>query len=93
MSDHRGAIDHPVFCEPHNLEVVSKLRDAGVHWPESEGMQQAAGIYRQDAGADRYLPTLTRDAARKIEAAGGKVAVGVEENRLRGAARKPAASW
>jgi len=69
------------FAEPHNLEVVNKLRAAGVHWPESTGMQQSAGIL---AGKTLVLtgtmPTLTRDAAKeKIEAAGGKVAGSVSK--------------
>ncbi|MFZ3175993.1 MAG: NAD-dependent DNA ligase LigA [Thiobacillus sp.] len=69
------------FVEPHNLGVVNTLRAAGVRWPESEGLQQSAGIL---AGKmlvlTGTLPTLTRDAAKeKIEAAGGKVAGSVSK--------------
>jgi DNA ligase (NAD+) len=69
------------FAEPHNLEVVNKLRAAGVHWPESEGMQQSAGILAgKTLVLTGTLPTLTRDAAKeKIEAAGGKVAGSVSK--------------
>ncbi|OZA30607.1 MAG: DNA ligase (NAD(+)) LigA [Hydrogenophilales bacterium 17-61-9] len=69
------------FGEPHNLEVVAKLRAAGVHWPESTGLQQSAGILAgKTLVLTGSLPTLTRDAAKeKIEAAGGKVAGSVSK--------------
>jgi DNA ligase (NAD+) len=69
------------FAEPHNLEVVGKLRAAGVNWPESAGMQQSAGILvGKTLVLTGTLPTLTRDAAKeKIEAAGGKVAGSVSK--------------
>jgi DNA ligase (NAD+) len=69
------------FAEPHNLEVVKKLRAAGVNWPESTGMQQTAGILAgKTLVLTGTLPTLTRDAAKeKIEAAGGKVAGSVSK--------------
>lgn len=69
------------FAEPHNLEVVKKLRNAGVHWPESAGMQQTLGILAgKTLVLTGTLPTLTRDAAKeKIEAAGGKVAGSVSK--------------
>ena len=69
------------FAEPHNLEVVNKLRAAGVHWAESTGLQQSAGILAgKTLVLTGTLPTLTRDAAKeKIEAAGGKVAGSVSK--------------
>jgi DNA ligase (NAD+) len=69
------------FAEPHNLDVVNKLRAAGVHWPESQGLQQPAGILNgKTLVLTGTLPTLTRDAAKeKIEAAGGKVAGSVSK--------------
>jgi len=69
------------FVEPHNLDVVNKLRAAGVHWVESAGMQQSAGILMgKTLVLTGTLPTLTRDAAKeKIEAAGGKVAGSVSK--------------
>ncbi len=64
------------FAEQHNIEVVNRLRAAGVHWPESSGAQPSAGILAgKTLVLTGTLPTLTRDAAKeKIEAAGGKVA-------------------
>jgi DNA ligase (NAD+) len=69
------------FAEPHNIEVVNKLRAAGVHWPESTGVQQSAGILAgKTLVLTGTLPTLTRDAAKElIEAAGGKVAGSVSK--------------
>jgi len=69
------------FAEPHNLEVVNKLRAAGVHWAESAGLQQSAGILAgKTLVLTGTLPTLTRDTAKeKIEAAGGKVAGSVSK--------------
>ncbi len=69
------------FAEPHNLSVVNKLRAAGVHWPESAGKQQSAGVLSgKTLVLTGTLPTLTREAAKeKIEAAGGKVAGSVSK--------------
>jgi DNA ligase (NAD+) len=69
------------FAEPHNLEVVEKLRKAGVNWAESTGVQQSAGILSgKTLVLTGTLPTLTRDAAKEmIEAAGGKVAGSVSK--------------
>jgi DNA ligase (NAD+) len=69
------------FAEPHNLDVVNKLRAAGVHWVESAGVQQSAGILAgKTLVLTGTLPTLTREAAReRIEADGGKVAGSVSK--------------
>jgi DNA ligase (NAD+) len=69
------------FAEPHNLDVVNSLRAAGVHWPESSGKSQSAGILTgQTLVLTGTLPTLTREAAKEmIEAAGGKVAGSVSK--------------
>ncbi len=69
------------FAEPHNLQVVNKLRAAGVSWPESAGVQPSLGILAgKTLVLTGTLPTLTREAAKeKIEAAGGKVAGSVSK--------------
>ena len=69
------------FSEPHNRDVIATLRCAGVHWPESTGLQQSAGILAgKTLVLTGTLPTLARDAAKdKIEAAGGKVAGSVSK--------------
>jgi len=69
------------LAEPHNLEVIKALRDAGVTWPDIE-------VSRPNAGAlagkvlvlTGTLPTLARDDAKAlIEAAGGKVSGSVSK--------------
>ncbi|MHB8759009.1 MAG: BRCT domain-containing protein, partial [Thiobacillus sp.] len=69
------------FAEPHNLEVVGKLRALGVHWPETTGMQQSGGILSgKTLVLTGTLPTLTRDQAKaRIESAGGKVSGSVSK--------------
>ena len=69
------------FAEPHNREVIATLRAAGVHWSESTGLQQSAGILAgKTLVLTGSLPTLARDAAKdRIEAAGGKVAGSVSK--------------
>jgi DNA ligase (NAD+) len=70
------------FDQPHNREVVERLRAAGVDWPESDGVPSAevlplSGLTLVLTGT---LPTLGRDAAKDlIEAAGGKVSGSVSK--------------
>jgi len=70
------------FAEPHNREVIERLRAAGVRWPESEGQVDAppgplAGKVFVLTGT---LPTLKRDEAKAmIEAAGGKASGSVSK--------------
>lgn len=69
------------FAEPHNREVIERLRAAGVHWPEeasrNDGPKPLAGKTLVLTGT---LPTLKRDEAKAlIEAAGGKVAGSVSK--------------
>jgi DNA ligase (NAD+) len=73
---------HSFFEQPHNREVVERLRAAGVTWPEGEGTQDLtpkplAGLTFVLTGT---LPELSReDAKERIEAAGGKVAGSVSK--------------
>jgi len=69
------------FAEQHNVGVVRQLREAGVCWPESSGLQQSAGILDgKTLVLTGTLPTLTRDVAKeRIEAAGGKVSGSVSK--------------
>ncbi len=69
------------FDQPHNVEVIDALRQAGVSWSEGqgagEGPQPLAGKTLVLTGT---LPTLSRDQAKAlIEAAGGKVAGSVSK--------------
>jgi DNA ligase (NAD+) len=66
--------------EPHNREVIAKLREAGVHWPEGppSGFNKRAAtgpLSGRTFVLTGTLPTLSReDAKAMIEARGGKVA-------------------
>jgi len=65
------------FAEPHNREVIEKLRAAGVRWPEHAPAKSPAGgpLAGLTLVLTGTLPTLTRDEAKAmIEAAGGKAA-------------------
>ena len=65
------------FAEPHNRQVIERLRAAGVHWPEHAPAASPAGgpLAGMTLVLTGTLPTLTRDEAKAmIEAAGGKTA-------------------
>ncbi len=69
------------FAEAHNRQVISRLQNAGVSWPEGEpadaGPKPLVGKTLVLTGT---LPTLKRDDAKaRIEAAGGKVAGSVSK--------------
>lgn len=70
------------FAESHNREVITRLQDAGVHWPEGEGAREAPpgrlkGLTFVLTGT---LPTLKREEAKaRIEALGGKVSGSVSK--------------
>ncbi|MFA6041954.1 MAG: NAD-dependent DNA ligase LigA, partial [Methylophilus sp.] len=69
------------FMEQHNLDVISSMREQGVHWPEHEGKQQQVGVLQgKTLVLTGTLPNLSRDQAQaKIEAAGGKVSGSVSK--------------
>jgi DNA ligase (NAD+) len=71
------------FEQPHNREVVQRLRTAGVSWPEHEATA-TTGAPQPLAGKTLVLtgtlPVWSRDEAKAlIEAAGGKVAGSVSK--------------
>jgi DNA ligase (NAD+) len=64
------------FQQPHNIEAISALRAAGVHWPEHEQINQAelplANLTYVLTGT---LESMSRDHAKeKLLALGAKVA-------------------
>jgi DNA ligase (NAD+) len=71
--------------EPHNRQVISELRKAGVHWPESAGMGGSAAraggpVQGRTFVLTGTLPGLTRtEAAEMIQAAGGRVSASVSK--------------
>jgi len=69
------------FGEPHNRQVIAKMRGAGVQWPESEVVQTAKlPLSEKTFVLTGTLPNLTREEAKeRIEAKGGKVAASVSK--------------
>jgi len=69
------------FAEPHNREVIIRLVEAGILWPESEGQPASSGqLEGKTFVLTGTLPTMSRDDAKeRIEAAGGKVSGSVSK--------------
>ncbi|ABE49671.1 NAD-dependent DNA ligase LigA [Methylobacillus flagellatus] len=69
------------FAEEHNREVIRKLRDAGIHWSETDGQPASSSkLEGKTFVLTGTLPTMSRDEAKeKIEAAGGKVSGSVSK--------------
>ena len=70
------------FAEAHNLEVIAKLREAGVTWAEGEPQTSAAGglLTGKVFVLTGSLPSLSRETAKAmIEAKGGKVSGSVSK--------------
>jgi DNA ligase (NAD+) len=73
---------HAFFNEPHNVEVVEALLQAGFEWPESDGAARVAPmpLAGKTFVLTGTLPTLAReDAKEMIESQGGKVAGSVSK--------------
>ena len=64
------------FSEPHNREVIERLIDAGVHWPETEPQKisQDGPLQGKTFVLTGTLEGMTRDDAKaRIQALGGRV--------------------
>lgn len=64
------------FDEEHNLNVIARLREYGVEWPESDptGTKKDGKLSGKTFVITGTLPNLTREEAKDlIQAAGGKV--------------------
>lgn len=62
------------FQEPHNLEVISSMRELGVSWLDAPKLNLANAFAGKTFVLTGTLPTLKRDQAQAmIEALGGKV--------------------
>ncbi len=62
--------------EQHNLDVIVRLRESGVSWPESDPVEtkEDGALSGKTFVITGTLPTMTRDAAKEmIQLAGGKV--------------------
>jgi DNA ligase (NAD+) len=64
------------FREPHNREVIHRMREAGVTWPESDPVRVAdLPLSSKTFVLTGTLPNLSREEAKaRIEKLGGKVA-------------------
>ena len=70
------------FDEAHNREVIARLRDAGVHWKESEprSAPRDGPLAGKTFVLTGTLAAMTRDEARdRIQALGGKVSGSVSK--------------
>jgi DNA ligase (NAD+) len=64
------------FAEAHNREVIAKLIESGVSWPESEPVPPATegALAGKTFVLTGTLASMTRNEAKdRIQAAGGKV--------------------
>jgi DNA ligase (NAD+) len=62
------------FAEPHNRELVERLRGAGLQFAHSAPKREGGPLAGRVFVLTGTLPTMTREEARaRIEAAGGKV--------------------
>ena len=64
------------FAEPHNREIITHMRAAGVHWPQAEVERSASlPLAARTFVLTGTLAHMSRDEAKqRIEAKGGKVA-------------------
>jgi DNA ligase (NAD+) len=71
------------FDQPHNADVLTQLRESGIHWPESDGTALASTpqpLAKLTFVLTGSLPVWSRDEAKAlIEAAGGKVSGSVSK--------------
>ena len=70
------------FGQPHNLEIIRALREAGVHWTEQEPAAREAGaLDGKTYVLTGTLTQLTRDEAKDyLQRLGAKVAGSVSKN-------------
>lgn len=71
---------HTFFAQPHNREVVERLRACGIVWEEGEAQVASGPLVGKTVVLTGTLPTLSRDQAKDLlEAAGAKVAGSVSK--------------
>lgn len=71
---------HGFFAQPHNLDIIDKLKKAGVHWEEKIISPQAEPLKGKTYVLTGTLSGFTRDEAKeKLEALGAKVSGSVSK--------------
>jgi DNA ligase (NAD+) len=71
------------FLEPHNTDVIQRLRDSGVHWKEATPAATSTDgpLAGKTFVLTGTLASMTRDEAKdRIQAQGGKVTSSVSKN-------------
>jgi DNA ligase (NAD+) len=77
-----AAAIHAFFRQPHNLEVIEALRDAGVRWPApaARPAREQQPLLGKTFVITGTLGTMTRDEAKaRLEALGAKVSGSVSK--------------
>lgn len=68
------------FANEENLHVIARLREAGVHWQDSEAQETSDALAGQSFVLTGTLEQMTRDEAKaKLQALGAKVAGSVSK--------------
>jgi DNA ligase (NAD+) len=78
-----AAAIHAFFREPHNVEVIQALRDAGVQWPApaARPAREQQPLLGKTFVITGTLSTMTREEVKaRLEALGAKVAGSVSKN-------------
>ena len=71
---------HAFFHEPHNVEVIEALIDAGIRWPASVAKSREQPLQGKTFVITGTLQTMTRDEAKaRLQALGAKVAGSVSK--------------
>ena len=71
---------HAFFHEPHNVEVIEALIDAGIRWPAAAAKSREQPLQGKTFVITGTLQTMTRDEAKaRLQALGAKVAGSVSK--------------
>jgi DNA ligase (NAD+) len=71
---------HAFFAQPHNREVIDKLRAAGVHWPAVEKRRVDTALSGKTFVLTGTLASMSRDEAKaKLQALGATVSGSVSK--------------
>jgi DNA ligase (NAD+) len=75
-----AAAIHAFFHEPHNVEVIRALRDAGIRWPAAPPKSRDLPLLGKTFVISGSLQSMTRDEAKaRLQALGAKVAGSVSK--------------
>jgi DNA ligase (NAD+) len=73
-------ISRPFFQQPHNREVIARLREVGIDWPLEEQTSADSAVSGKTIVLTGTLQTMSRSEAKeKLLALGAKVAGSVSK--------------